>query len=504
MPANTITSLSSRPVIIGAGLAGLTTALALAPMPVVVLSAKPLGMEASSTLAQGGIAAALGAGDTSLLHAEDTIRAGAGLCDPDIVAQVTEDAPHVIERLMAQGVAFDHKENGELRLGLEGAHSVRRVVHAGGDSSGRAIMRTLLAAVQMAPSIEIIENATVTDLLVGDNGINSVAFACEGRHSVIATNRVVLATGGTGALWHYTTNPPGSWGQGLVLAARAGALLGDLEFMQFHPTVIAIGRDPMPLASEALRGEGAQLVDETGARFTAELASRDIVARAIWQHMSAGHEVFLDARSALGDTFIARFPAIYAICKSAGIDPVRELIPVRPAAHYHMGGVMVDAMGRSMIEGLWACGEAASTGLHGANRLASNSLLEAASFGYRVAQDIKGSIEHKAKASAAPPVRVPASPDVRRKIREIMSTYVGVLRDKEGLETASRRLAPLAEDCDMALAGLLIATAALRREESRGSHARTDFPAPSDAWAHRQILSLADVMHSSPRQSLSA
>lgn len=488
---------SQQPVIIGAGLAGLSAALSFAPMPVILLAAAPLGNGSASGWAQGGIAAALGADDRAELHAEDTLAAGAGLCDPVIARLVTMGASGVIAWLAACGAPFD-RDGSQLNFGLEAAHSRRRIVHAGGDATGRRVMETLIAAVRATPSVTVIENAIVTNLVAGDAGIEAVVFEQAGTRKSIAADRVLLASGGAGALWKHTTNPAGSWGSGLALAARAGAALADLEFMQFHPTAIDIGPSidgrPMPLASEALRGEGAALVDETGARFTDELKPRDIVTRAMWAHMQKGHRLFLDACAALGPRFPARFPSIYAICSEAGIDPVSMPIPVRPAAHYHMGGVAVDAKGRSSVEGLWACGEVASTGLHGANRLASNSLLEAAFFGRRAAEDMKGVALRKTRAPNSLPIRAAASG--AENIRAIMSAHVGVLREKEGLEAAVAQLAPAAPHNDRALAALLIATAALRREESRGSHARTDFPAA--AQAKRQFISLEDVSATLP------
>jgi L-aspartate oxidase len=487
---------SQRPVIIGSGLAGLTTALQLAPMPATLLSAANLGEETSSILAQGGIAAALGKDDTPALHAEDTMRAGNGLCDPAVVQLVTEDAPSIIEGLRARGVAFDRDTDGQLQLGLEGAHGKRRIVHSAGDGTGRVIMQTLVKAVRARPSLEVIENAMVTDLLTDGSGITGVVYVCGGDRRVIATDRVVLATGGVGALWLHTTNPRDAWGRGLALAARAGAQLADLEFMQFHPTAIDVRHDPMPLASEALRGENVTLIGSTGQRIMrdyprAELEPRDVVARTITQYITAGHKIFLDARGL--KHFAVRFPTIHAICNQAGIDPSKTPIPIRPAAHYHMGGIAVDARGRSSIMGLWACGEVAATGLHGANRLASNSLLEAASFGRRVADDIKGMPSRKSRSPGVPMARAFEDEAVRKVVRETMSTHVGILRDGKGLMAAIERLKPLAARSDIALVGFMIAIAAFAREESRGSHWRADFPYISDALERRAVFTLDEL-----------
>jgi L-aspartate oxidase len=464
---------------------------------VILLPGRKLGDGTSSGWAQGGIAAAVGLDDTPALHAEDTIKVGGGLCDPVIVQQVTEDAPAVIEWLAKQGVAFDHSKDGRFTLGLEAAHSRRRIVHANGDGTGAAVMKALIAKVRTTPSIEIIEDANATQLITGD-GIEGVEIRRGSATTILPTRHVVLATGGAGALWLHTTNPLGSWGAGFVLAARAGATLADLEFMQFHPTAIDIGQDPMPLASEAVRGEGATLIDEKGKRFMGdyaheELEPRDVVSRAIWNHMSKRHRVFLDAR--MIQNFSARFPLVHSICAKAGLDPTTMPIPVRPAAHYHMGGVATDAYGRSSVKGLWACGEVASTGLHGANRLASNSLLEATSFGYRVAVDIAAAEGHDVKVTPRLPTQNLRNAIAYIKdVRAAMSAHVGVLRDELGLDTAIQRLKPLAAHSDAALAGLLIAMAALRRVESRGAQARADHPDPSPDWNRRQLLKLSDVL----------
>ena len=365
-----------RPVIVGAGVAGLMTALELAPRPVVVLSKVPLGAEGSTLWAQGGMAAALGPDDSPALHATDTIAAGDGLSDAAIVDRFARAAPEAIVKLAHLGVRFDRKPDGGFALGLEAAHSRSRIAHVGGDGAGRELMRALVAAARATPSITILEGFEARRLLVEDNAVRGLVAIGPSGPALFATDKLVIATGGIGGLYAESTNPLSSFGQGLALAARAGAVLADMEFVQFHPTALDVPTRPAPLVSEAVRGEGAKLINERGERFIAELpgaelAPRDVVARAIWRLRQSGGRAFLDARAAIGERFATRFPAIAAACHAAGIDPAREPIPVRPAQHYHMGGIAVDAEGRSSVAGLWACGEAASTGLHGANRLAS-------------------------------------------------------------------------------------------------------------------------------------
>ncbi|HUC68705.1 MAG TPA: FAD-binding protein, partial [Stellaceae bacterium] len=333
---------SDTPVVIGAGLGGLMTALYLAPAPVIVLAKTALGSGIASGFAQGGVAAALGADDEPSLHAVDTLAAGDALCDAAVVERITAAAPATIAELARRGVAFDRDADGRFLLGLEAAHSRRRIVHAGGDRSGSEIMRALIAAVRRTPSITVLEGVEARRLLLRDGRIAGVLAAGPAETVMLPASRVVIATGGIGGLFRHTTNPLGALGQGVALAARAGARLADMEFVQFHPTALDVGLDPMPLVSEAVRGEGAILVDETGARFTDELKPRDQVSRAVWRHMGDGHRVFLDARQALGARFATRFPAIAAHCRAAGIDPASDLIPVRPAEHYHMGGIAVD------------------------------------------------------------------------------------------------------------------------------------------------------------------
>ena len=321
-----------RPIVIGAGLAGLMTALHLAPMPVLVLARAPLGSGAASAWAQGGIAACVGADDDPACHLADTLAAGDGLCNAALAARILQAGPDTIAALARHGVAFDRTAGGGLALGLEAAHSRRRIVHAGGDGTGAEIMRALIAAVRRTPSITVLEETEARRLVVEDDRIRGVLVAAPHGALLLPASRVVLASGGLGGLFLHTTNPPGAWGQGLLLAARAGAALADLEFVQFHPTALAAGTDPLPLVSEAVRGEGATLIDETGARFLAdspgaELGPRNVVARGIFRHLAAGHRAFLDARAALGEGFARRFPAIAAACRAAGIDPATQPIP---------------------------------------------------------------------------------------------------------------------------------------------------------------------------------
>jgi len=474
--------LAGQPIIIGAGLAGLMTALHVSPEPVIVLAKAPLASASASAWAQGGIAAAFGRDDSATLHASDTITCGDGLCNPHVVERITCVARSAVEDLVRHGVVFDRNADGEFKLGLEAAHSRRRIVHALGDGTGREILRALTEAVRQTPSITVLEDVEARRLFVeGGKLVGVLALARRGP-LLLPSSRVIIATGGIGGLYCATTNPLGSIGQGLALAARVGAALIDMEFVQFHPTALDVGIDPMPLVSEAVRGEGAVLIDDTGERFMArearaELQPRNIVARAVWRHLSQGHRVFLDARAALGADFAARFPGIAAACRTADIDPSTTPIPVRPGAHYHMGGIAVDDQGRTSVDGLWACGEAAATGLHGANRLASNSLLEAAVCAHWVAKSVSGTTAQR--EGKLPPVAVPQTADAGP-VREIMARYVGVLRDRAGLRGAIEALRPIAFStgaaADAATVGLMIATAALLREESRGGHFRTDFP----------------------------
>ncbi|MET0406836.1 MAG: L-aspartate oxidase [Hyphomicrobium sp.] len=521
-------------VIIGAGLAGLFTALKLAPLPVTVIAAAPLGEGASSMWAQGGIAAAVGEGDSTAKHAADTIEAGAGIVDADVARLVAEEGPDRIRDLLEYGVPFDRDLEGHYVLSKEAAHSEKRVVRVSGDKAGAAIMQALIAAVRATPSIRVLEGFEADDLIVANDRIEGVRLIRptalgNGRYAFVPASAVVLATGGVGALFALTTNPSYAKGEALAMAARAGAVIADPEFVQFHPTAIDAGIDPAPLATEALRGEGATLINSEGERFMfaidprGELAPRDVVARAVYNELNAGRRVYLDCRAAIGDHFESEFPTVWGHCQRAGIDPSTDLIPVAPAEHYHMGGIAADKDGRTSLIGLWAVGEVASTGLHGANRLASNSLLEAVVFGARVANDIRQLLPHDRVGHFVVPHRIPGSgraadtasrKEAMTALRAIMTKYVGVQRSGKGLKSALTELKALsgvAENdrvlSNMLLAARLIAAAALLRKESRGGHYRTDYPDANPALAHRTFITLAqlDAMEAaSKRETASA
>src|SRR3954467_1522077 len=443
-------------VIVGGGLAGLFCALKLAPRPVTLISAAPLGQGASSAWAQGGIAAAVAEGDSAEAHAADTIAAGAGLVDGAVALGLAREAGARIHDLLQYGVPFDRDLEGKLAVGREAAHSARRIVHVRGDMAGKAIISALIEAVRRTPSILLIEGFVAEALLTEDGAVTGLqlreADNFAARSVLLAARTVVLATGGIGHLYAVTTNPREASGSGLAIAARAGAVIADSEFVQFHPTAIMVGRDPAPLATEALRGEGATLINGRGGRFMAarhplaELAPRDIVARGVFAEISAGRGAFLDARQALGARFADRFPTVHASCIAAGIDPASQAIPIAPAAHYHMGGIAVDHRGRSSIDGLWAGGEVSSTGAHGANRLASNSLLEAVVYAARIADDIAGrTIPSPARVPDAVVTQRGGTPDFAAvtRLRAAMTSRVGVIRDGDGLGDAVRSFAAL-------------------------------------------------------------
>jgi L-aspartate oxidase len=483
-------------VIVGAGLAGLSAALAAHPRAVMLLAAAPLGEGCSSAWAQGGMAAALGGDDHPALHAADTLSAGAGLCDPEAVAILTGEGPDAVRRLAKLGAPFDRREDGGFVQSLEAAHGRARVARVGGDGAGAAIMASLIAAARAARHIDIREGWRVVSLLSDAQGrVRGVLARAGGRLMEIVAPATVLATGGVGGLYAVTTNPPAARGEGLALAALAGAVIVDPEFVQFHPTAMDIGADPAPLATEALRGEGARLVGTNGEAFMArydragDLAPRDVVARAIEAEQRAGRGAFLDARAAVGEDFITAFPAVFAACMAGGLDPRVQPIPVAPAAHYHMGGVGADSRGRTSLAGLWAVGECAATGAHGANRLASNSLLEAAVFGRRAGETAGEAVDPVTPPRPARPADdLPAA--VLAGLRARMTRDAGVVRDGAGLSGLVAWIAAMEAIHGPAtplIAARLIAQGALDRRESRGGHFRTDFPVTADQARHTRM-----------------
>ena len=482
-------------LIVGAGLAGLYLAIKLAPRRCIVLSPAPLGQAAASAWAQGGIAAAIDPADSPEQHAADTVAAGAGLVDPAIALLIAREAPGCVHELLQLGVPFDRDAAGRLATSLEAAHSRPRVARVAGDLAGRAIMRTLVRTVRAAPHVTLLEGVRAVALLEKDGVVTGVLTRSPSGDALIKARETVLATGGSGGLFRVTTNPPEARGAALAQAFLVGAVIGDPEFVQFHPTAIDIGADPAPLATEALRGEGSRLVDAAGEPFMhrhhplADLAPRDVVARAIHREREAGTATFLDCRKSVGMGFPERFPAVFAACMAAGIDPRHQPIPIAPAAHYHMGGIVVDAWGRSTVEGLSACGECASSGAHGANRLASNSLLESAVFAARIASRLRdGELPMHREGRADYPARLDVS--TLNELRAGMSRDCGVVRSGEGLAAMLDWVVDTSKHIgrpSALLAARLILAAALERRESRGGHFREDFPAPA-AEAKRSFL----------------
>lgn len=472
-------------LIVGGGLAGLFLALKLAPRPCTVLTLAPIGQAAASSWAQGGLAAALAQDDDPDLHAADTLAAGAGIVDPVVANLIAHEGPARVRDLIELGVPFDRTATGELALSLEAAHSRARVARVSGDLAGMAIMEALTYAVAAASHIEVIEHAKAVSLLLDNNGGVGGVLARRGDEiEPIHAAETILCTGGSGGLYSITTNPRSSRGDAVAMGYVAGALVADAEFVQFHPTAIDIGRDPAPLATEALRGEGAVLIDGSDRAFMqdyhpdGELAPRDEVARAIHAERLAGRGAFLDCRQAVGASFPEHFPTVFQACMSADIDPREAPIPVAPAMHYHMGGLVTDLWGRTSLDGLSACGEATSTGAHGANRLASNSLLEAVVFAERIARRLSGEAL-RAAASATGSAPNDLSQDALERLRVMMSTHVGVVREPTGLsDTLSwiEDILPQTGDCRALVAARLIAAAALARQESRGGHHRSDYP----------------------------
>ena len=511
-------------VIVGSGIAGLTAALRLraAGVDKVLVVTKDELAAGSTQWAQGGIAAALGPGDTPEEHAVDTLVAGAGACDAEAVRVLVDEGPEAVRELIALGAVFDHDADGVISLTREGGHHRDRIAHAGGDATGAEIQRALTAAVAAAPEIEVVKRALAIDLLLDDTGgVAGVTLHVmgEGQRDGVGAVRcraVVLASGGLGQVFSQTTNPSVSTGDGMALALRAGATLRDLEFVQFHPTVMYLGPDShgqQPLISEAVRGEGAFLVDFEGERFMqgvhelADLAPRDVVAKAIMRRMlDTGHpHMWLDARHLGAQFWERRFPTILATARSHGVDPVTALIPVAPACHYVSGGVRTDLFGRTDVPGLYATGEVACSGVHGANRLASNSLLEGLVFSRRIAHVLPDELRPWSEPAADRRTPGLVSGEAREELQEVMTSRVGVLRGATGLAEASAVLDKLGgqtstvvdlaawETTNLLTISAALTDAASLRQETRGSHWRDDFPDRDDArWAGHVDTGLDD------------
>jgi L-aspartate oxidase len=497
--------IRTRFLVVGSGVAGLHTAWRASDHGDVHVLTKRTLFDSATAWAQGGIAAALGAGDSPELHRQDTLAAGAALADAEAVTVLVTEGPARLRELHTAGAHFDLEPNGDFKLGLEAAHSAKRIVHAQGDQTGAEVVRTLIERVRESERVHVLERTRVLDLIVDDGRCCGVRASVAGRAVEILADATVLAAGGCGQIFRYTTNPMVATGDGFAIAHRAGVRLADMEFVQFHPTALDTPENPLALVSEAVRGEGAILVDDSGERFmparhkAAELAPRDVVSREIFRVQQRGGRVWLDARK-LGKSFEQRFPGIFALCMHRGLDPRREPLPVTPAAHFMMGGIVTDLAGRSSLARLYACGEVSRTGVHGANRLASNSLLEGLVFAERVARDM----------AETPPLAQP--PDVgdwevpvlrdrgaaqvaAESIKDVMWRHAGIARSAKGLRTGIELLHRIVarlpqgatEETNMAQTGMLVAEAALMRKESRGGHYRADFPKAKRTWQGRHI-----------------
>lgn len=496
-------------VVIGSGLAGSVAAYLLSGQGTVLLLSKAPPTESNSFAAQGGIAAAIGVDDSVKLHAKDTLEAGDGLCDAAVVRYLTELAPELVRWLLDLGVPFDKPSDGQLSLGLEGAHSRHRILHAGGDATGRLVMETVTAALEQSPTVKRVTNVHVNSLIQNQQQVVVGALGHllgepDAQIQFFGTRAVILATGGAGQLFSRSTNPRGATGDGIALAYQVGARVRNLEFVQFHPTTLHLDGYPPFLVSEAVRGAGGMLVNHQGEAIMAsyakrDLEPRDVVARVIYNHMLRGERVYLDCRNIEG--FAQKFPTIYVRCKSYGVHAPEHFIPVSPAAHFMMGGIVAEMNGKTDIPGLYAIGEVASTGVHGANRLASNSLLECLVMAFSLMKAMKrstasGAIPNVSRDLTWSTPFVSDAPEVLRQIQSIMWQSAGIVRQEEGLQTGLQAIQQLKKRYPhspaVCIATLILQSASLRRE-SRGAHYRLDFPTASHALNHVDtVLSITE------------
>ncbi len=506
-------------VIVGGGVAGLTTALNLAPRKVCIITKSTLGVNTSSMWAQGGIAAAVGINDSVKSHIEDTVATAKGLADENVIVKVVNEAKNIINDLESFGVNFDKNDDGSFDLGLEAAHSSNRIVRSKGDSSGIEIMRGLIEKVNDCNNITVLENVSIDSVMSENNTIHGVIGRLAqdnipDNHVIIECSNVVLATGGLGGIFANTTNPRSSYGEGIALAAQAGAVLTDMEFIQFHPTGLDFGLDPTPLATEAIRGDGAYLVNQNEERFMLgvhpenELAPRDLVAQNLFKQIEQGNSVFLDCRK-VSSEFETKYPQVASYCQAAGLNPKKDLLPILPVAHYHIGGIKTDLEGKTSIEGLWCCGEVAATGIHGANRLASNSLLESMVFGRIVAKNINSLPIKRVNKINPDFIRMHKEKTKNRirarkyiwQLRSSMMRNIGIVRNHSSIVRGLHDILKIERESkglsaklnDMILVSKFIIIGAYLRKESRGCHLRSDYKETEDNFILHFDLKLSDL-----------
>jgi L-aspartate oxidase len=504
--------------IVGSGISGLMTAISLYPRKVTIVTKRKIGEMSSSAWAQGGIAASVTKNDNPEIHYHDTIKASSGLSDKSAVKVITEEANSIVQFLEEIGVKFD-KQNGEFSLSKEAAHTYRRVLKINGDQSGKFLVEYLIKYLKKQGHATIVEDVSVDHIIQKDNVCHGIMGHIHKDEVVdnfvfFQAPNIILATGGIGSVYAHTTNPRDVYGEAIAMAATAGADLVDLEFVQFHPTALDVGLDPAPLLTEAIRGEGAYIVDENNHRFVfdehkdGELAPRDVVSRAIHKHKLNGHSTFLDCRHFQID-FEKQFPTAQKYLNQASINPKKDLIPIIPAAHYHMGGIKVDLDGKTSVNGLWACGECSSTGAHGANRLASNSLLEAFVYAKRIANKINSEPPKQSHKIIDLENYIPKEKTISKirakkyiwQLRSAMHKFVGVERNYANLNQAFVEFFRIEREAeslsaklkDMLMVSKLITFAAMKRNESRGTHFRSDYPKKNEHEAKRNVFQLKDL-----------